>query len=106
MANILKPNVILNSIFEKAQWHITYRAYVTSPEANGAEGLCGGAARRSAAEPKAPASGADAHTRCYVPLCHCSCYTIIDGTRSYSVQGKLTETDMRFLAARPKLALV
>jgi hypothetical protein len=38
---------------------------VTSPEADGAEGLCGAAARRSAAEPEAPASGADAHTRSY-----------------------------------------
>ena len=45
-----------------AQWHITYRAYVTSPEANRAEGLCGGAARRSAAEPEAP-SEAPMHIR-------------------------------------------
>jgi hypothetical protein len=37
-----------------AQLRITYRAYVTSPEANRAEGLCGGAARRSAAQPEAP----------------------------------------------------
>ena len=41
---------------------ITYRAYVTSPEANRAEGLCGGAARRSAAEPEAP-SEAPMHIR-------------------------------------------
>ena len=37
---------------------ITYRAYVTSPEANRAEGLCGGAARRSAAKPEAPSEAA------------------------------------------------
>ena len=34
--------------------HITCCAYVTSPEANKDEGLCGIAARRSAAEPEAP----------------------------------------------------
>ena len=37
---------------------ITYRAYVTSPEANRAEGLCGGAARSSAAEPEPPSEAA------------------------------------------------
>ena len=41
---------------------ITCCAYVTSPEANGAEGLCGEAARRSAAEPEAP-SEAPMHIR-------------------------------------------
>jgi hypothetical protein len=41
---------------------ITYRAYVTSPEANKDEGLCGEAARRSAAQPEAP-SEAPMHIR-------------------------------------------
>ena len=44
---------------------ITYRAYVTSSEANRAEGLCGGAARRSAAEPEAP-SEAPMHIRAVI----------------------------------------
>jgi len=39
-----------------------------APEPNQGEGPCGGAARRSAAEPEAPASGADAHTSCYGQL--------------------------------------
>jgi regulator of protease activity HflC (stomatin/prohibitin superfamily) len=42
------------------------------PEANKAEGPCGGAARCSAAEPEAPAKGADAHSRCYGTLRHWS----------------------------------
>ena len=41
---------------------ITCCAYVTSPEANKDEGLCGGAARRSAAQPEAP-SEAPMHIR-------------------------------------------
>ena len=44
---------------------ITFRVYVTSPEADRAEGLCGGAARRSAAKPE-PTEG----RRCtYTLLC-------------------------------------
>jgi hypothetical protein len=50
------------------QCPITCRRYVTSPEADRAEGLCGAAARRSAAEPEALASSADAHTCCYGQL--------------------------------------
>ncbi len=45
-----------------AQLRITYRTYVTGPEANGAEGPCGDEARRSAEEPEAP-SEAPKHIR-------------------------------------------
>ena len=48
-----------------SQLRITCRAYVTSPEANRAEGLCGGAARRSAAQPEAP-SQAPTHIRAVI----------------------------------------
>ena len=54
-----------------AQLRITDRGYVTSPETNKDEGLCGGAARRSAAEPEAPRRGAEAHTSCYGTLRLC-----------------------------------
>jgi len=47
---------------------ITYRAYVTSPEADRAEGLCGVAARCSAAEPEAP-SEAPMHIRAVIGSC-------------------------------------
>ena len=46
--------MILGDESQFAQLRITYRAYVTSPKANRAEGLCGEAARRSAAQPEAP----------------------------------------------------
>ncbi len=39
-----------------------------APRPKGPRGRCGAAARRSAAAPEAPASGADAHTRCYTQL--------------------------------------
>jgi hypothetical protein len=47
---------------------ITSCTYVTSPEAEGAEGPCGGAARRSAAEPGAP-SEAPMHIRAVIASC-------------------------------------
>ena len=46
----------------KMAFRITYRTYVTGPEANGAEGPCGDEARRSAEEPEAP-SEAPKHIR-------------------------------------------
>jgi hypothetical protein len=55
-------------VTELSKMGITCSTYVTGPEPNQGEGPCGGAARRSAAEPEAPASGADAPTRCYVTL--------------------------------------
>ena len=48
------PQHDIRQLISNGAWHITYRAYVTSPEANKAEGPCGGAARRSAAKPEAP----------------------------------------------------
>jgi hypothetical protein len=57
--------VIVHPESESAQLPITCRAYVTSPEANKDEGLCGGAARRSAAQPEAP-SEAPMHIRAVI----------------------------------------
>jgi hypothetical protein len=54
---------------------ITYRAYVTSPEANKDEGLCGEAARRSAAEPEAP-SEAPMHISAVMGRCVFECHPI------------------------------
>ncbi len=39
-----------------------------APSLTEARGRCGGAARRSAAEPEPPRRGGDAHTRCYAEL--------------------------------------
>jgi hypothetical protein len=47
---------------------ITCRAYVTSPEDNRAEGLCGAAARCSAVQPEAP-SEAPMHMRAVIRSC-------------------------------------
>jgi hypothetical protein len=56
---------------------------VTSPEANRAEGLCGGAARRSAAEPEPPSEAA-MHIRAVI----CSCAIVLIPSRHHHLEWK------------------
>lgn len=68
----------------RTQWRMTYRGRRRASEHNQSEGPCGGATRRSTAEPEAPASGTDA------PTCRCGTWRLRvtwNWTRTTILQG-------------------